>query len=305
MVAAVPLSLAFLIYGRALGATLILVMTIAIGFAAAKGSLPWELFAVFANAAVYSSIVAELILRGYSPVRTIFASGLLVLSLTGIILGIATFKYGFTLKGQLTETIQMVSTKLNEEVAKNAGKFTPSEGMKELEEFQTYLSDPKALATIVMSWFPTIIFVSVFLSLWVMSFMLLRNGRLWITRLKYPYHARDLLSFRMPEFTVWPLIIALSAALFGYFTKTGFGMFTFMLGKNLLGCLAVLYFFQGVGVIFVGLRTLGVTGFFHFLSLMFIFYFAWKVVPFIGLADYWVDFRKLIKKNLDTKGEFL
>jgi hypothetical protein len=199
----------------------------------------------------------------------------------------------------------LVSTKLQEEVSKNASTFVSGEGMKELEVFQTYLSDPKGLAKTILSWFPTIVFVSVFLSLWVMGFMILRNSRLWKARLKYPYQTRDLLGFRMPEFTVWPLIIALSATLFGYFGKAEVATYLLMLGKNLLGCLAVLYFFQGVGVVFVGLRTLGVTGFFHFLSLMFIFYFAWKVVPFIGLADYWVDFRKLIKKNLDTKGEFL
>jgi len=305
MVAAVPLCLAFLIYGRMLGATLISIMFIAIGFAAAKGSLPWELFVVFANAAMYSIIVAELLLRGLSPIRTVLTSGLIVLTLTVVILGVTTYKYGFSLKGQLVETFQIVSTKLHEEISKDAGKFVSGESMQELEQFQTYLSDPKALAQTILSWLPTIIFVSVYFSLWVMNFMLLRNRRLWTTRLKYLYQTRDLLNFRMPEFTVWPLIVALSATLLGYFGKFELAGLAYLIGKNLLGCLSVLYFFQGVGVIFVGLRTLGVVGFFHFLSLMFIFYFAWKVVPFVGLADYWVDFRKLIKKKLDTKGEFL
>lgn len=105
-----------------------------------------------------------------------------------------------------------------------------------------------------------------------------------------------LLDFRLPDFFIW---VVLFSFLFSFQSFGNEGLK--IVGTNALVISLVLYFFQGLAVMEFGLAFLR-SGFFS----RFLAYFVFLIqVPmllsFIGLADYWIDFRKRMKKSMLSK----
>lgn len=97
----------------------------------------------------------------------------------------------------------------------------------------------------------------------------------------------NLLEYRLPDLLIWISLILLLVTFvnFGYQSLA-------VLGMNSLYVLTVLYFFQGLAITEVFLRTIK-AGFFG----RFVVYFLMvgqliPIVAFIGFADFWVDFRR-------------
>lgn len=106
------------------------------------------------------------------------------------------------------------------------------------------------------------------------------------------------------EFRVWNIIIyGLMAVLLASFTRHDMKMVT-VFGLNALNILAVLYFFQGMAVIFKAFDHFGV-GIFWRILLGFVLTFQLAlIVAVVGVADYWLEFRnRLTGRPMEPKTE--
>jgi hypothetical protein len=107
-----------------------------------------------------------------------------------------------------------------------------------------------------------------------------------------------LLEFRLPDFMIW---VAMGAFLL---TMENFHLKALeILGLNIVNVLTVLYFFQGLAILEVGLRSFKAGALLRGAIYIILVGQLFPLVSAIGLIDYWVDFRKRLKKmRLAPKG---
>ncbi len=114
----------------------------------------------------------------------------------------------------------------------------------------------------------------------------------------------NLLEYRLPDALIWFSLTMLLVA----FVDFGSRPLT-VLGLNFVYVVTILYFFQGLAIIEVFLRTIK-SGFFG----RFIVYFLMvgqllPIVAFLGFADFWLDFRRRLRivetktKNTENKAD--
>jgi hypothetical protein len=103
-----------------------------------------------------------------------------------------------------------------------------------------------------------------------------------------------LLRFKVPEHVVFLLIIGLAVYLGADY---GLGSQAEVFGSNVLGCLAVLYFFQGFGIYNDYMAFLKMGPFLRMILTTLTVLFAWKMLVAVGVFDLWFNFRKFIKKQ--------
>lgn len=100
-----------------------------------------------------------------------------------------------------------------------------------------------------------------------------------------------LLDFKIPDFFIW---IALGAALFALVDFKINGQKT--IAMNILNIAIVLYFFQGLAILEVFLRALRAGIVTRFLTYVLLVGQMFVLVSIFGLVDYWIDFRRKIRK---------
>ncbi|RYZ78084.1 MAG: DUF2232 domain-containing protein, partial [Proteobacteria bacterium] len=104
----------------------------------------------------------------------------------------------------------------------------------------------------------------------------------------------NLLEFRLPDFYIW---IAMGAFLL---TMVNFNVKALeVLGLNIAYVSAVLYFFQGLAILEVSLRSMKAGAFMRAGTYLILVGQLFPLVCAVGLIDYWVDFRKRLR-NLRT-----
>ncbi len=101
-----------------------------------------------------------------------------------------------------------------------------------------------------------------------------------------------LIEFKVPEFTIWFLMIVFVMS----FLRTPYPWVT-IVGSNLLIVLVGVYFFQGLAILetlFLALRA-------GFLIRMAVYFLIvgqlFFLLSFLGIIDYWLDFRAKIRKR--------
>lgn len=100
-----------------------------------------------------------------------------------------------------------------------------------------------------------------------------------------------LLEFRVPDFVIW---IAMTAFLL---TMENFNVKALeILGMNIVNVVTVLYFFQGLAILEVSLRTFKAGALLRAAIYLMLIGQLFPLVSAIGLIDYWVDFRKRLRK---------
>lgn len=100
-----------------------------------------------------------------------------------------------------------------------------------------------------------------------------------------------LLEFRLPDSMIW---LALTG--FGL-TMVDFGVKELaVVGANMMNVFAVLYFFQGLAVLEVILNTLRAGVFMRVLIYFLLVGQMFFLLSLIGFIDFWVDFRRRIRK---------
>ncbi len=100
-----------------------------------------------------------------------------------------------------------------------------------------------------------------------------------------------LLEFRVPDFMIW---VAMGAFLL---TMENFNVKALeVLGMNVVNVVTVLYFFQGVAILEVSLRSFKAGALVRAAIYIIMVGQLFPVVSAVGLIDYWVDFRKRLRK---------
>ena len=105
--------------------------------------------------------------------------------------------------------------------------------------------------------------------------------------------------FRVWDFTIFVLMLALLAAL----TRHGLKPVT-VVGANILNVLVVLYFFQGMAVVFRAFDFFRVGMMWRFLIGFVLTFQLAVIVAIVGIADYWLDIRnRLTRRPVGPKAE--
>jgi hypothetical protein len=100
-----------------------------------------------------------------------------------------------------------------------------------------------------------------------------------------------LLEFRLPDFLVWVAMAAFLLTMENFHVKA-----LEILGLNIVNVLTVLYFFQGLAILEVSLRSFKAGALLRAAIYIILVGQLFPLVSAIGLIDYWVDFRKRLKK---------
>lgn len=105
--------------------------------------------------------------------------------------------------------------------------------------------------------------------------------------------------FRVWDFTIYILMLALLAAL----TRHGLKAVT-VVGANILNVMVVLYFFQGMAVVFRAFDFFRVGLMWRFLIGFILSFQLAVIVAIVGVADYWLDIRdRLSRRPVGPKAE--
>ncbi len=295
--ASVPLSIAFLLYGRlvtfgvaaaAIGAIWGASMTV-------KG-FPGYILEMYVMAFLYSVLVSEIILRNIAPVKGFIYSGLVLVLLFGSALIAYENLSPTPLKGVISSSVSGLLAQIKKQKA-------PSSEISGEEEraFEDFVNNPEGLANDIYSSLPLIVFVLSYFGLWVCLYVTLRNSIVWRYKVRYDFSIHDLNYFKVPDFFVYPLILSLAlwlGAEYEMLPKT-----TEIIGRNLFYCLGVFYLFQGFGVYNDFLKFLKIGGFIKTLFIAFTFLLASKFLAILGIFDFWFDFRKFFTKTKKDEGD--
>jgi hypothetical protein len=235
--------------------------------------------------------IAEIVLRGFSPVKGLVTFGLgFILLVSGI--------FGFTMNSLKTTPKEFIIQQLAnsaDKIAEQKKAIESSEGGKDTLEVLQILDKPELMAKEMINSFPSYFFMGVFIMLWFNMFLVLKSRRLLFSGNDYQYSEKNLLNFKVPFGFVFVLVIGLTLAVWGEQLGT---MFPFeIIGLTIIKCLGIFYFFQGFGVYSDLLNFVGISGFFRTLLVMITIFMGSYLIAVAGLFDNWFEFRKYFVKR--------
>lgn len=292
--APLPLAVAFLLYGIAKTLTVSGVL-IAVTFVASMSSPGLSQLSHYGVMLVMSVIlsfaISSIILKGEHPVKGLITRGLYILGAIAVLIGFAEIISSEPLTVQIETLLSNGITQMKEqpnfqEVIKAGG-----EQARVLEEI---LSNPKEILKTVYSWAFAGIFVGIYFVLWMTLFMLLRNSAIWKEVHEYKYGLKDLVRFKAPDFMIYFVVIGFGLFIGGEYLG---GKSLEVVGGNILWCLGVFYFFQGMGIYLDLLKFLKIKGILRSILTIMTIFMAYRFVAIIGLFDLWVNFRKYLKRK--------
>lgn len=103
------------------------------------------------------------------------------------------------------------------------------------------------------------------------------------------------LEFRLPSAAIWTALVAIL-----YSELSAEPGILHTLSLNVLIVLTVAFFFQGIAVVAALLRVYRVSPIFRTITYLLIFLQLAPFIVFVGFADYWADFRRLVIKKTKT-----
>lgn len=284
-----PLALAVILYGRSKGyLTGLAGLVLSYVFASmVYGDL--TLFGFYVGVMIFGFGVAEIVLRGISPIKGLVSFGMGFILLTAAAFGFMMSSMKTTPREFILQQIERSADKIAEQK-----KVVEQSGDKDSIEVLQLLDRPDLLAKEMIESFPSYYFMGVFLMLWFNMFMVLKGRRLLFSGQDYPYSERNLLNFKVPFGFIVVLACGLALAVWG----EQLGSTTFeSIGHTIIFCLGIFYFFQGFGVFSDLLNFLGIVGFFRTLIVMITIFTGSYLIAFAGLFDNWFDFRKYFVKR--------
>ena len=295
--APIPLVYIFLLYSKSkgvvtgvVGFSVLLILTIIF-------KLTPLLSVVFLLSFVNAILIANTILKGLSPDRGLVIAGMVFFIM--VLVGVGSYLVigPDLVKGELTRIV----TGFIEQIKKENADFI-SQGGDDARLLQDLLKDPKILVDNFLNWACAAFFSILMFGHWLCLIIVLRSSLVWKKKRAYDFTIRHLISFKAPEFFVWPLIMALCLVLVGEYILGAAGV---VLGMNLLYFLGVFYFIQGVGVYYDVLQMIGIRGGFRSLLVILAAIIAHRVLAIIGVFDHWINFRQRIKNFKKNKGDNL
>lgn len=284
-----PLALAVILYGRTKGILTGLVGLILTFVFSTFVYSDLTLFGFYACVFIFGIAIAELITRGFHPIKGLVIFGLgFILTISGSIY-LVIKSQNMTAHQFVTQQLEKSSDKL--EVQK---KLIEESGNRESIEVLQLLDKPELMAKEIVSAFPSYFFMGTFLMLWFNMFLALKSRRLLLAANDYPYSEKNLLNFKVPFGFVPVLVAGLVLVVWG--ENLGVAN-SESIGLTIIKCLGIFYFFQGFGVFTDLLSFLGVAGFFRTLIVMIVIFMANYLIAAAGLFDNWFDFRKYFVKT--------
>ncbi len=284
-----PLALAVILYGRAKGYLTGLAGLVLSYYFASMVYADFTLFGFYFVVLIFGFGIAEIVLRGISPIK-----GLVSFGMGFILLSAATFSFMMSsLKTTPREFILQQIERSADKIAEQK-KVVEQSGDKDSIQVLQLLDRPDLLAKEMIESFPSYFFMAVFLMLWFNMFMVLKSRRLLFSGQDYPYSERNLLSFKVPFGFIVVLACGLALAVWG--EQLGSAAYE-SIGHTIIFCLGIFYFFQGFGVFSDLLNFLGIVGFFRTLIVMITIFTGSYLIAFAGLFDNWFDFRKYFVKR--------
>lgn len=238
---------------------------------------------------VFGLGIAEIVLRGISPVKGLVGLGLGFLMIVSGVFTFAIQSFNTSPKEFIIQQLEKSADKIAEQK-----KMIELSGDKDSIQVLQLLDNPDLLASEIIESFPSYIFIAVFLMLWFNMFMVLKSRRLLNSGQSYPYDEKNLLNFKMPFGFVLVLVLGLVLATWG--SSLGSNNYE-SLGVTMLKCLGVFYFFQGFGVYSDLLNFLNIKGFLRTILVMMTLVMANYLIAIAGLFDNWFDFRKYFVKR--------
>lgn len=293
VIAPAPLALAFLQYGRL--KAMALALLVLLGFLVVSSMFGMASFYVgsYVLVIIHAAIISEIVYRKVPPTKGLIGIGL---GLSVLVFIAIAFYLAGSQETLTTHVEKLVVQLINKVQAEKADVIAAGgvEGMLIKEA----MSHPDKIASDLVSMFPSVMFMSSFVTLWASFFLVMRNAFHWRPYRSYPYGLRDLTDFNLPDYFVWFLIAGLVMMLGGEeYLGHGFEV----VGENLLTCLAVFYFFKGFGIYTDLLSHLKIFGIFRALLTAMTVLMAYKMLVIVGMFDMWVNFRKYMKKIKTNK----
>lgn len=292
--APLPAAFAFLLYGNVKTfvtfGTVIILSMVAAQFGEAFLILANTAYVVF-YAVIIGFLSASTILRNENPVTGLLRRGFLLLVLIFGLFGMVELIFPSAISQGITTTItesinQLKSAPDYEDFIARGGEMAIA--------YQDLMEHPEKIVKLIYQWFFSVIFVGTFFVLWLTSFMLLRNAKMWKMLHGHKYSLKDFVKFQVPEVFSYILIAGLALFLGGEYLG---GEVVEVIGLNILMCLGVFYFFQGMGVYLDFLKYIKVTGFVRSILAIMTIFFAHRFIAIVGLIDGWANFRRFFKKN--------
>ncbi len=291
--APIPLSMAMLLYGYYRSITVAIIWALIIFALSFKVSSMGVLALLYVLGIIFSLTITQIILKNIHPIRglIVVGSGFIVVSL--IVFGIYTAMGGKSLESIINENIisSFEILKQNQKQLSDTGEHS--------EMINQILENPKDLTKKIIQYIPAILFVGVFINLWISLFVVLKNALIWRFKIDYKYSLRDLINFKVNDYFIWPLIVALTLLVFGNYIP--FIDYAEVIGGNIIYCLGVFYFFQGFGIFVDFLNYVNIYGFIRTIIVMLTLLTAIKYIALVGIFDTWVNFRRFFKRKRGEK----
>ncbi|MBF0359606.1 MAG: DUF2232 domain-containing protein [Oligoflexia bacterium] len=289
-----PLALISIFQGRTRGLMFHLLFLLIVFVLATKVFSEPLIFWTYLSAIIFSLLISETILRGFSPIKGLLTSSAIFVAVLSLIISVWSLNIQGTFKDYVIKKVEHISA----EFKKNEKKYFPQKN-KDARETAIVFSKPELLAEEIIKTLPLTIFVGIIFSLWANLALLLRFLIRYGNPTNYPYSIKDLLYFKVPDYFIWPLITLLVLMLSGSYINQNVGI----IAKNLLFCLGLFYFFQGFGILIELFNLLKLDGIFRSLLIVLTVVTSYWILALVGLFDLWVDFRALLNKKFKERAE--
>lgn len=298
LMAPIPLTMAFLLYGRPRALSLgVGVACLLWGLSLGFEQLNQLAFSagIFSLALLYGFLIQDSVQKKLTPMKTLVVSGSKLLGLWALLLLVGAAIVNFQVKTQLTQVLSdRIEFFKTDETYSQQYQALENSSAEEAKILLDTLEKPEVIVEAMLNWAPVSLFVGTFFSLWLCLFIVMRNSMIWRPLWNYPHTVLNMIRFRMPDVFVWPLIAGLVLYLGSEYVNFPQGE---VMGGSLLIALAVFYFFQGFGIVVESLTYFGILGIFRSILLVVILFFAWRFVVLLGLFDTWINFRKFLKNK--------
>ncbi len=289
--APIPLAFGHLLYGRNKSTAIAFVTILLLGLFTFIPS-NFYLMMAFCCAYIFAIFIAESILNNWHPVRALIFSGISLISTLWVLLFLFFLFSATAPKAMVFNSVNDFIEIFKKDNAQLMLSDAPgATAIKEL------LRDPNLISQMILNWFFSLIFISIFATFWIGFLVILKNRHIWSKHvISYAYTHKDLLTFKSHEYLIYFLIGGLVFYVGGDFLEIDIPTLE-VFGGNILFCLSFFYFIQGLGIYLDFLHFLKIYKVMRLFFTVLTVLVAWKILVILGVFDLWVNFRKFFRTS--------
>lgn len=301
--APVPMTVAFLLYGKSRSWTLSLILSalvLILSFVSKDLAGLLSVSISYFVATLVAFLTARVVWNKTNPVSGLIRNGLFVFTLIALLFGVVQLVSEKPILDLVTDQVVHFGNVLKQ--SPDYDKLMATGG-EQAESWKYIVEQPKEIATKFLKMAFAGVFVGVFFVFWMSQFMLMRNTLIWRELHDYPYTMKDLVRFKIPEQFVFVLLAGMAMIPLGTYVLENEVLQ--VVGWNIVYSLGVFYFFQGFGIVSDALDAFGIFGFFRSVLIILSIFMGYQFVSLLGVVNIWVDFRKFLKKKNNNEGDII